>query len=133
MSQDLQDPPASSGLAIEFGLFWILGCGVMVLGHLAAELRRHETLRDAWRAHWVSAFLGVAVVFGLPFLYSAYGVWRASGSFFIFVLSSVTMFQMGVALEAYARTVFSGPTGGSDGESAHKASGDSTDSGHRLE
>lgn len=91
-----------------FAGFLLGGLLVMLIGSVTMELRKYGSCRTVWNLRFLASLIAVSIIFGLPFLYGAWIAWRESDHHFVLVLSSVTMFQMGIAMEAYAAVAFQG-------------------------
>ena len=111
---------------LDFLSYWALSVVFLVIGRAVLELRQSGSFADGFRGFFTSRVVAdvfaVTVVFVLPFSYSGWAVWRefesSAAGFFIPITSAVVMFQMGIALKAYADLAFSSsrtPTAASAG------------------
>lgn len=96
---------------LDFLAFLAFSIVFLVIGRAILELRQSgsfiEGLRRFFTSRVVADLSAVTVIFVLPFAYSGWVVWReCEGSGFILITTAVVMFQMGIALKAYADLAF---------------------------
>ena len=97
---------------LDFLVFLVFSVVFLAIGRVILELRRRGSfsggLRGFFTPRVVADLSAVIVIFVLPFAYSGWVVWReCEGSGFILITTAVVMFQMGIALKAYADLAFS--------------------------
>ena len=104
---------------LDFVVFLAFSIVFLVIGRAILELRQSGWftggLRGFFSPRVVADLAAVIVIFVLPFAYSGWVVWReCEGAEFILITTAVVMFQMGIALKAYADLAFSSsrPAGG---------------------